>query len=181
MWGKSIGRAIAILLALSVLNVVAAQEPWTDPQLSVRTGLDLWLDASRAANALSGSKPLADGDRLPVWRDGSGHQRHVSQDTLQRQPKLVRVATSAAADAGWVVRFDGEDDYLRGIATGHRLTEFTLFAVAAPHSNPGQFRAFLALNELNRKDFETGLNLDMNAQPSVVFGNLNLEGRGFGG
>jgi len=177
MLGKSIGGAIAILTVLCLLELVATQEPWTDPQLSVRAGLDLWLDASRAAAALAnGSQPFADGDRLPVWRDGSGLQRHVLQDNPQRQPKLVRVAASATADAGWVVRFDGQDDHLRGITAGHRLIEFTLFVVAAPHSNPGQYRAFLSLNELNRKDYETGLNLDMNAQPSVAFGNLNLEG-----
>jgi putative heme-binding domain-containing protein len=175
--------SIAILAVLCMLEVAVAQEAWTDSRLNISAGVELWLDADSAAAAavVSGKKSPADGGRLPLWRDGSGLRRDVSQVDPKRQPTLVRVGDSAAAEAGWVVRFDGEDDYLRGIIVGRRLSEFTLFVVAAPHSNLGQYRAFLSLNEPNRKDYETGLNLDLNAQPSVAFANLNLEGKGFGG
>ena len=53
----------AVLLALVVLasnttSALHAVEPWTDPRLPVRTGLELWLDAARPADKHRPPGPL---------------------------------------------------------------------------------------------------------------------------
>src|SRR5262249_9504532 len=47
--------------------------------------------------------------------------------------------------------------------------------------NPGGFRAALAFNAAGRRDFETGLTLDLGPVGTPRFTAFNVEGRGFGG
>ena len=160
-------------LVLVLLGVVApacgAAEPWADPKLPVKDGLELWLDAARP-----GPVKRPDGD-LDVWSDGSGHGRQVRQAAEAARPRLVRVGEAA------VVRFDGLDDHMRAVKQGLELKSFTVFVTLAPRANPGGFRAFLAFNAANRRDYETGLTLDMSWAPTPRLTALNVEGRGFGG
>lgn len=151
--------------------------PWADPALPVRGGMALWLDAARLvqSHALEKQPPLKDGSAVPVWFDGSGHGHHVRQADANKQPKLVCVGDA------WVVRFDGVDDHLRTVDVGEKLSAFTVFIVAAPHANPGDFRGFMALNKKNGRDYETGFTIDMNWPFTATFDNLNVEGKGFGG
>jgi putative heme-binding domain-containing protein len=186
MSGNRVVGLVAMLFALSRGVESRAAETWADANLPTMPGLELWLDAGRevARRAAAGERQLENGNRLSIWHDASGTKRHALQANPLKQPKMVRVAPKSAAPdrrSGWVVRFDGEDDHLRVLGLSQRLKDFTLFVVAAPHSNRGQYRGFISFNLTGKKDYETGLNLDMNAAPSVALSNLNLEGRGFGG
>ena len=53
--------------------------------------------------------------------------------------------------------------------------------VAAPFGNPGDFRAFLAMNQTGKNDYTTGLTLDLGPGTTGRFDALNVEGAGFGG
>ena len=172
------------LLCVLFGNVVALRA--AEPAVSEIAGLELWLDAQQeAAQRLSApGSAFKSGEPISQWSDASSGKRMAVQSDAVRQPKLVQVggsADDASAGAGWVVRFDGEDDHLRVLEMDRRYTSFTLFVVAAPHSNSGNFRGFLAFNQKNRKDYETGFTLDMNSRFSPKLQELNLEGRGFRG
>ncbi|MFO0901789.1 MAG: ThuA domain-containing protein [Pirellulales bacterium] len=160
----------------------AVVEPWTDKRLPPIPGLVWWLDAAAipAARRQLSLPAVPDGGTLAEWHDGSLQQRRVTQSDAQARPKLLRLDCGAAGPA-WVVRFDGQDDHLQAVDFHHRAREFTLFVAAAPHSNLGFFRGFVALHERNRRDYETGLTLDLNAPASPQLQDVNLEGRGFGG
>src|SRR4029077_19409177 len=79
------------------------------------------------------------------------------------------------------VRFDGKDDHLRLTGLNQTLDAFNVFVVAAPHENLGDFRGFLSANALNKRDFETGFTIDMHGGLSMLFDQLSVEGKGFGG
>lgn len=162
--------AALLLLALSAFPSAGA-EPWGDKNLLVRDGLQLWLDAGRAA----GEGELRDGEGLPEWRDGSGKGRHLRQDQSDAQPRWLK-----AGDVG-VVRFDGLDDHLRADKQGAELRSLTMLAVVVPRQNLGGFRAFLAFNQRDERDYTSGLNIDLGPAASSKFSVLNVEGKGFGG
>jgi putative heme-binding domain-containing protein len=169
------GLLLFVTLCLSADGPAA--EKWADDRLPAVEGLELWLDAGRvqAARQARGEALLKPGDALPAWPDASGHGRHVTQPRKEAQPRLVQIGDH------WVVRFDGLDDHLRLTGLNKALEAFTVFLVAAPHDNPGDFRAFLAGNETGKRDYETGFTIDLSAGPGLQFDQVNVEGRGFGG
>ena len=161
-------RAISFVISLTFPAVVWSAEPASSTPVPI-LGMELWLDAQAAADGRKTGAPLGQ------WNDGSPLKRNAVQVHVDKQPKLVKVADS------WVVRFDGDDDHLRVLNVQQKLSAFTLFVVAAPHSNQGFFRGLFAFNQVDRRDYESGFTLDMNAPFSPRLDNLNLEGRGFGG
>src|SRR5262245_44959772 len=158
-------RFSAVVSLLCLTFAQAGPEPWADPKLPVRDGLELWLDATR----ITADGPVAE------WRDGSGKVRHVRQDVAAARPTLVKAGGSA------VVRFDGIDDHLRAVKQAAELKTFTIFVAAAPRTNPGGFRAMLAFNAAGRRDYQSGLTIDQGPFGTPRFTVLNVEGRGFGG
>jgi tetratricopeptide (TPR) repeat protein len=154
-----------------------AEGRWVAQNLRVLVGLELWLDAARlnAARQARGQAPLKAGDAVETWFDGSGNGRHVGQAVPASRPRLVQVGKD------WVVRFDGADDHLRRTGLNRSLEACTIFVVAAPHANPGGFRAFLAANAPGQKDYLTGFTLDLGNDRTARFDFLNVEGCGFVG
>src|SRR5262249_28074852 len=152
-------------------------EPWADAALPEARGLLLWLDASRqaAARKAHGLPPLADGARLGVCYDGSGHRRHAVQRLLPSQPRLPRRGRPAA------VRFHHRPAHLPAAGPTTPVKELPLFVVAAPRSNAGLFRALVAGNETGKNDYTTGFTVDLTGEGSARLDRLNVEGRGFGG
>ncbi len=149
-------------------------------------GIEVWLDAQREADNRmpAGTSERRSGIPLDRWHDSIDPDLGAEQSDPQRQPQLLPIAAvgdSTAPVVGWVVRFDGVDDSLRILQFNRRFKDFSLFVVAAPHSNSGNYRGFVSTNQRGRKDYETGFNLDMNAAGSTSLQNINLEGRGFGG
>src|SRR5579884_1361664 len=154
-----------------------ALETWRHPNQTVIRGLQLWLDAGRqnAARRALGGQQLHDGDKVDIWYDASGHGRHVTQKDSRAQP-IFHDAEGVVA-----VRFDGEQTHLllRNLSQTYR--DITLFLVVTPFANPGDFRAFLAMNETGKNDYISGLTIDQGPAPSERFATLNPEGAGFGG
>ncbi|HKB00771.1 MAG TPA: ThuA domain-containing protein [Gemmataceae bacterium] len=161
-------RFLTVCLLSVFATIGSAAEKWADEKLSVAAGLELWFDASRLAIR-------GDGARLEAWPDASGTGRGVVQRELSARPTLVKIGT------GWVVRFDGEDDYLRVTGMDRSLDAATVFLVAASHGNPGAFTGFCAANGKDQRDYESGFTIDQGPYPTLAFSQLNVEGRGFGG
>ncbi|QDV37764.1 ThuA domain-containing protein [Tautonia plasticadhaerens] len=148
-------------------------ETWADPGLTLTRGLVLWLDAGRlnAAREGYGLPEVVNGSAIDVWHDASGHGRHLVQPRVDVRPTFEDGA----------VRFDGIASHLERQGADLRLEGFTLFLVAAPFSNAGGFRGFLALNQEGQDDFTSGLTVDMGFGFTGRFEALNVEGEGFGG
>ena len=171
-------RSLMVLLLLAVTGEARAQvATWADKELAVHDGLQLWLDASRvnAVRRTTNSPEFVSGDVVPSWSDGVTAERIVHQPNEKFRPRLVRVGD------GWLMRFDGADDHFRLTGTGVDLQAATVFIVAAPHANPGDFRGIFATNAPDRRDYESGVTIDLGPGPSFKFDQLNVEGKGFGG
>ena len=82
--------AAAMFWALAV-GASQAVEPWADPKLPVKDGLELWLDGTHAL----GARPLKSREALNEWPDASGRGRNLRQDDKTAQPKLLNSAASA--------------------------------------------------------------------------------------
>jgi putative heme-binding domain-containing protein len=159
------------LAAASLETHLSAAEPWADVKLGVQDGLQLWLDATRAA----GDQPIPVDGTLATWRDASGRRRDLAQQDDKLQPRVLKLGEAA------IVRFDGLDDHLRLIGQGAELKSLTIFLVAAPRQNAGAFRGLFALNKAGEKDYTSGLTIDLGPSGTPQFSTLNVEGRGFGG
>lgn len=170
--GEAYAFFVAALWAFIFCGVAFnyAAEPWASPDLPVRDGLELWLDASRA----NGETPTVDG-KLKEWRDASGKKRTLVSPEENAQPTLLKIGNAA------IVRFDGIDDQLRAVKQDRELDLFTIVVVAAPRQNPGNFSAMMAFNAKNESDYTSGLNIDLGPTATGQFSALNVEGRGFGG
>jgi len=147
----------------------AAATEVTDPP--VTAGLQLRLDVGEAARSAAWQADSAV-SQLPSLVNGTVR---FGQSNQQQQPRVVQ------AGDGWVLRFDGADDNLRAVGTGLSAESVTLFIVAAPHANAGDFRGLFAANAADRRDYETGLTVDLGPGPSGSLDQLNVEGQGFGG
>ncbi len=159
----------AILVSLVASHSFAA-EPWADAKMTVRDGLELWLDASKS----NGPTPPKDG-KVEKWWDASGKGRHLAQPNAEFRPS--RHAAGPVA----VVRFDGQDDCLRAVKQDRKLESFSVFLVAVPKKNPGAFLGMMAFNAAGQRDYQSGLNIDFGPFPTPRFTTLNVEGPGFGG
>lgn len=150
---------------------------WSDPALPVKEALSLWLDATHInkARAHVGLSALEEGGPLEEWLDASAAHRNFLQSSALNQPKLVKLGDA------WSVRFDGENDHLRCIDVPGTCEDATIFLVASPHENQGDFRGFFAANSHDRRDYESGFTIDLGPNPTRTFDQLNVEGQGFGG
>lgn len=155
-------RYLSLLALLLPFLLRAADPAFTPPD-----GLELWLDAAK----LDGK----DGSPVAKWPDAAPRKRDLTQPDAAKQPTLVR------RDGFNFVRFDGDDDHLRHVAGEVRAGGASVFVVASPHGNAGDFRAFLAANAKDRRDYESGFTLDQSFAATPRFSVVNLEGAGFGG
>jgi putative heme-binding domain-containing protein len=163
--------AAAVLLSLWSNPYSYAAETWADPNLQVRDGLELWLDATHA----TGDQPSPTDGKLNQWRDASGKNRNLLPPDASAQPSLLKIGNTG------IVRFDGVNDQLRAVKLRAKLDSFTIVVVAAPRQNLGAFAAFMSLNAANERDYSSGLNIDLGPTVTGQFSVLNVEGRGFSG
>lgn len=164
---------------LMIAAGLRAAEPWADARLpeSARTGMLLWVDASaqNAARKSLGKPQIFAGAAVDIAYDSSGQKRHLEQPKAEHRPLVQQLANGAA------FRFDGKDDCLSSLDGRIELKSLTLFVVAAPYSNGGEFRALFAGNEPNKNDYTSGINVDLGPWFSAKWQLLNAEGPGFGG
>jgi putative heme-binding domain-containing protein len=151
--------------------LLCLQAAWADPKLPVREGLEAWYDVGRQVDARRALGKPAPAGPIDVLYDASGRERHAA-------------APDEAARPLWMdgrLRFDGLRQHLLAAWGRGSANELTIFVVAAPFSNRGGFRAFLALHGEGANDFQSGLTLDQGPAGSERFDTLNAEGAGFGG
>lgn len=149
---------------------------WADERLTVRDGLELWFDIAKQGQAWTDAqnRPLVLGQAMDVVYDSSGQQHHARQDIDAAFPKLESFAGER------VLRFDGQDDFLR-IDLGKSYAELTLFAVVSADKNSGLFRSFFSAAQQSRNDYVTGLNIDLGPLATSTWEAINIEGSGFSG
>lgn len=154
------GRA---LVALTTALVVIGSTPAICPA-DLPSGIVVHVDA-------------ADHPTGPVAHlaDRAAAGRGFIQTEEGARPTVVAVGDDR------VLRFDGVDDHLRVIGTGMNADSLTLFIVAAPHANPGDFRGLFASNAPGARDYESGLTVDLGPGPTRALEQINVEGKGFGG
>lgn len=164
-------------LQFSLACSLDAAEDWADKRLTVREGLQLWLDAASqpAARTAQGQPAISDKSPVDRWYDGSGRARHVAAPADDARPRFLNLGAAA------LFRFDGQQDCLRYNGPEHAIGAFTAFIVADAHKNPGEWHGFLAANQPDRRDYETGFTIDLGSQATFAFRQLNVEGRGFRG
>lgn len=154
----------------AVAAVVTADETAAGRPV-VPQGLRVWVEA-RAGLAEGGG--AAEGP-VQTLENQAGGTAAFAQPEPARRPRLVQVGSA------WVLRFDGQDDFLRLEGTGLSCESATVFLVAAPHANRGDFRGLFAANAPGSRDYESGFTIDLGPGPTRGFEQLNIEGRGFGG
>ena len=172
--GPSWQRSLVSALLLISINLLRGAEPWADDQLPVRDGLELWFDASRQISARDAEQlpPLGAASPVDYLFDGSGNRQHLAQRLADFRPRFLQQAGVA------FLRFDGKDDFLARSHLRRGLTNATLFLMAAPRSNAGGFRGFLAWNRAGQNDYTTGFNLDLGPAATPRLSVLNAEGAG---
>ncbi|MGQ0634944.1 MAG: ThuA domain-containing protein [Planctomycetaceae bacterium] len=174
-------RLIAQNLLIGALliagNLAQSAEPWADAKMPVQANIHIWLDATRQRQAARTHGIIHGGDGIgqELVYDASGHGRDLLQTDSKARPRYMRAGDLA------FLRFDGENDFYRLEKQPGELKSFSIFAVAAPRRNSGNFQALLALNAAGKRDYESGLTIDQGPGPGPKFSLLNVEGRGFGG
>lgn len=168
---------LIIVLAFSCLWAARGVETWSDPQLPVKDGIEIWLDGSRQREAVRerGLRPVMEAAPIPIFADGSGHRRDFVQHVREAMPQY-----GSRGPLAWV-RLDGKDDFLALSEPGLRFTNLTVFLVGTPRTNSGVFRCFFAAAKAGQNDYTSGINVDLGPGPGVTFSSLNVEGAGAGG
>lgn len=139
----------------------------------VRDGLVLWFDAAaqsaaREANSLPRINSLQPVDILL----STNSAQQAVQPVSERRPVFFSDETVA------YLKFDGKDDFL-SITGPRRLTPATtLFVLAAPQANSGNFSALFSTGEAGKNDYNTGLNVDFGPAKTADLSVLNIESAG---
>ena len=163
-----IGSYSYISLVVYVIHIVSSVAAISAPP--VTEGLLHAWDASSVV-----SRTTQDSESVRAWGSESGAKIRAEQPESQCQPKCINVGDYS------VLRFDGENDVFRIVGLNESLKSATIFVVAAPHSNQGDFRGFVSANGKNQRDYESGWNIDLGPGPSNRVSFINIEGNGFGG
>ena len=169
---------LALLACAFLLTLTArAVEPWADDRLPVKDGLQLWFDASRqnAGRAALPLPPLGSGNPVDYLVDGSGSGRHLFQYAREERPRFHQEFYGA------FLSFNGQNQALVAPTLRGELRDLTVYLVAAPRSNAGNFRAFFGLSQSGKNDYAAGLNFDLGPAPSPQLSFLNVEGNGSAG
>ena len=139
-----------------------------------RDGLILWFDASvqpdlRAKTALPSIYNRAPVD---IFLDAASNGLQAIQSAPERRPAFITDRESA------YLRFDGSNDFLGFHLPGQSAAELTLFVLAAPKSNSGNFSGIFGTARAGHNDYTTGLNLDLGPQPTKDLSVINVETAG---
>jgi putative heme-binding domain-containing protein len=150
-------------MRLSVLFLALFASSATAAEPAVRDGLILWVDAS--AQTTRRLQPV------DMVVDTSSRGQRGFQLVSERRPILVADGQTA------FFKFDGKDDFL-AFTGKESANELTLFVLAAPKSNPGNFTALFGAAPMGKNDFNTGLNLDFGPSATKELSVVNVESAG---
>ena len=142
-------------------------------ELPVRDGLLMHFDGSAQAAAGAGAElpPIGNAQPVDLLLDASSNSFIATQPAPERRPSFVTDGASA------YLNFDGKDDFIV-VEPRRSAKEITIFVLAAPKENPGNFSALLGMNALGRNDYTSGLNFDFGPSPTKELSVLNVESAG---
>lgn len=162
----------SLLWCVAFASVLHAAEP------PVRDGLVLWLDAAAqgAARQAASLPPIRSQQPVDILLDSSGHTRQAVQPAADRRPLYVTDGEAA------FLKFDGKDDFLAITGPRQLAPAVTVFVLAAPKANAGNFMALFGAAEAGKNDYTSGLNFDFGPAKTDDLSVLNVEtggGTGF--
>jgi hypothetical protein len=142
--------------------------------LPVRDGLVWRFDATAQARQRQAAAlpPLANNQNADLWLDSIDPQTQAAQLLAERRPVFLGDESAA------FFRFDGKDDFLALTAPRRLVPAVTIFILAAPKSNPGNFSALLATSETGKNDYTSGLNVDQGPAAATDLSIINVESGG---
>ena len=133
-------------------------------ELPVTNGLLLRVDA--AAQTTRRQQPV------DIVTDSSPRSLRAHQLLPEHRPMLM--SDSGAA----YFKFDGKDDFLAFIGAKESVAELTVFVLAAPKSNAGNFTALFAAAPVGKNDWNAGINFDFGPAATKELSVLNVESAG---
>ncbi|HEY0548069.1 MAG TPA: hypothetical protein VGF13_00625, partial [Verrucomicrobiae bacterium] len=165
-------KIISLLCFVSILaGHVAGAEP------AVRDGLILWLDAGEQSVLRQKSllPPMRNLQPVDLLLDASTNGGDAVQFVAERRPVFVSESKSA------YLKFDGKDDFLAINGPSASTPALTLFILAAPKSNVGNFSGLFGATQRGRNDYNVGLNLDFGPAATKELSVVNVETAGVTG
>jgi putative heme-binding domain-containing protein len=161
-------RSLFFAFALAAAAATQAAQP------PVQSGLVLWLDASAQPAARQKASLPGIGNLQPVdiFLDSSTNAWRSIQPAAERRPIFV-----SRSDATYL-QFDGKDDFLSLTGPGGAFEEITVFVLAAPKTNPGNFSGLFATAAWGKNDYTSGLNFDFGPAATKELSILNVESVG---
>ncbi|MEO8350610.1 MAG: c-type cytochrome, partial [Chthoniobacteraceae bacterium] len=163
-----------LIICLTLVVVGSAISPGIAAEIPVRAGLVFHFDAAEQTAARPAASLSAPNSGAPLdrWVNTVAPTRTEQQPLAAARPIFRRDETEA------LVSFDGKDDFLP-IAGARKLAPaVTVFVLAAPRGNAGQFSALFSTAEAGRNDYTSGLNLDLGPNATDQLSVLNLESAG---
>ncbi len=145
--------------------------------IPVRDGLVLHFDAAEQSAARQRAS-------LPALTSSAPLDRWVTTappESVQSQPLAAARPIFRQAESEAFVSFDGKDDFLPIGGARQLSPAVTIFVLAAPRGNAGQFSALFSCAEAGQNDYTSGLNLDLGPNASDQLSVLNVESAGAGG
>jgi putative heme-binding domain-containing protein len=139
----------------------------------VKDGLVFSLDAAeQAALRASNALPALARFQAVDFVFESARGQIVGQSTPERRPVLV------GDDETAFLRFDGKDDVLVANPQLAASEALTIFILAAPKANEGNFTGIFGAAELGKNDYTSGLNLDFGPDATTNLSVINVESAG---
>jgi len=151
----------------SLLCLALATSSALTAELPVRDGLILHVDA--AAQSSARQRPV------DTVLDTSSRALRGFQLAAERRPLLISDGKAA------YFKFDGKDDFLAFTDAKESATELTVFVLAAPKANPGNFTGLFAAAATGKNDYTSGFNLDFGPGATKELSVLNVESAGSAG
>lgn len=143
----------------------------------VRDALVFWLDAAGqpAARERAGLPPIQRFQPVDLLVDSSEGARIAVQMLPEHRPSFVSDGETA------YLNFDGKNDFIFFDGPREPVHAVTIFVLAAPKSNPGNFSGMLGMAEPAKNDYTSGLNLDFGPVATEDLSVLNVEAAGASG
>jgi HEAT repeat protein len=172
---RNSGSAMVAVMLLAITRWLGAADP-AAPQADDPDVL-LWLDAADRATVNVDPSGF-----VSEWTSKAQRVRSTVTAEGQQRPQFIADAWEGKP----ALRFDGQDDVLHNVQFDQQANTWTLLLVVAPRSNKGNgipdgFRCFLSANDHGKRDYVTGLNIDMGSRQTDRFLWLNVESNKAGG
>ena len=142
----------------------------------VQEGLIFSVSASDQASLRGARSQPALGHFQPVDLFFDSAKKQVfTQPLPERRPTFVSDGETA------FLKFDGKDDFLLGHPQAESTEAMTVFILAAPKANEGNFSGLLGTAEFGKNDYTSGFNLDFGPGATKELSVINVESAGAAG